>query len=521
MALHITMEIPGDPAAIEAALEGLIGMNVVLMGQRSYPPLYSTSIRYRLERPGRDDWQTCDRLYASGEGDCEDVVGVRVAELRRQGESGARPRVVPVPGRDDAFHTFVQRQDGTMEDPSKIMIYKEEQTMDNKPTICVRDVGGHTLGVVELPLRDGRKATVQQLGFDAWGAIATAFHEITSNPGLMALISPQAAVAIQVAKRISDMSPDDLKKLQSDPKATDAQKKLAKEIAKSPAKQAAPGAAPAAAESKSDWSILPKGANLGEMKAPPYYGPGAPPVVRVHTGGTQSTPSRATQANLTPVPGMTHSGANVVPIGASTAAGGGTSSSSSSITGSGTRVDPGSSGGGAADTNTAPIDPNTGAYMAPDGTPYIWVPGTDQNHPGHWMRQSSFPGGVVPTPAMPPGIPPGYGVPPGYPPPGYPGYPGGMMPPSYPPGMMPPSMPPGYGYPPPFGVDPSAYGFGYPYPYGAPYGYGGSPMTPYMPPGWWGGMQGQAPEPLSLDEAAAVTVWGAQSFAEGSFPGYI
>src|SRR4051812_21160764 len=103
MALHITMELPGDPAAIESALEGLIGINVVLMRRRAYPPLYDTDVVYRLERPGEDDWQSCDRLLKSKRGDCEDVVGYRVAELRVAGELGARARVVAVPDRDDAF----------------------------------------------------------------------------------------------------------------------------------------------------------------------------------------------------------------------------------------------------------------------------------------------------------------------------------------------------------------------------------------------------------------------------------
>lgn len=523
--LRITMEIPGEPEAIEQALEGLIGVNMALMRGRRFPAVYDTKLRYRLEPAGQDDWQTYDRLLQAGEGDCEDFVGARVAELRLAGELGARPRVVPVPGRSDAFHTFVQRQDGSIDDPSKVMIYKEQTMANDKPKICLRDVGQHTLGVIEVPLVDGRTATVQQLGFDAWGAIAGVFHEITSNPGLMALISPQAAVAITVAKRIAEMSPDDLKKLSKDPAAPDNQKKLASEVLKS---KTGSTAATATTASVSDWTPSGRpssGVGAVDMKAPPYYGPGAPPVVRVHTPG-DVTPSRATQATMTVVPGASQGAHVVMPVSMMppSAAPPGTTAATVTSPATGTRVTGGSTT--QPDATTAPIDPTTGAYMAPDGSPFVWIPGTDADHPGHWARQSGIPPGQpggLPLPMPAPGgmpLPPGYGYPPGVLPPGYSppisyppgyGYPPGMMPPAYPPGMMPPV----------WGVDPSAMQYGYPYPYGSPYGAGGSPYTPYMPPGWWGGAPGQGPEPLSLDEAAAVTVWGAQSFAQGSFPGYI
>lgn len=134
--LHVTVDIPVDPAIIEALLEGLIAANMVMLDGGDYPPLYEAGVVYKREPKGREEWQTCERTLLLGTGDCEDLTGWRVAELRRAGESGARPFVRPARGsgaglggaggkrrrrRRRKWHVLVERGDGSFEDPSLIL----------------------------------------------------------------------------------------------------------------------------------------------------------------------------------------------------------------------------------------------------------------------------------------------------------------------------------------------------------------------------------------------------------------
>lgn len=135
MPLHVTVDIPADPAIIEALLEGLIAANTVMLDGADFPPLYEAGVVYKREPKGREEWQTCERTLQRGSGDCEDLTGWRVAELRRAGERGARPFVRPARGsgagvgaaggrrrrRRRKWHVLVERGDGTFEDPSRIL----------------------------------------------------------------------------------------------------------------------------------------------------------------------------------------------------------------------------------------------------------------------------------------------------------------------------------------------------------------------------------------------------------------
>lgn len=93
---------------------------------RAYiPPLYGGKIRYVREPRGSEEWQTAKQTAARGYGDCEDLVGYRVAEIwlaagildpwRARGGI-ALPKVIEVS--PTLRHVVVEHKDGTIEDPS-------------------------------------------------------------------------------------------------------------------------------------------------------------------------------------------------------------------------------------------------------------------------------------------------------------------------------------------------------------------------------------------------------------------
>lgn len=117
--MRITLDIPATRATFEAALEGLVAVNVELMRTRSQlPPLYGSGVRYRRER-GTERWQTCEQVFSRNVGDCEDLACWRVAELRQAGEVDACA-IVSRTGRR-LWHVRVLRADGTIEDPSRML----------------------------------------------------------------------------------------------------------------------------------------------------------------------------------------------------------------------------------------------------------------------------------------------------------------------------------------------------------------------------------------------------------------
>ena len=257
--LHVTMDVPLRSDHIRAAVEGLAASSTSLMRAAAlagseYPALYDgAGIKYRREPPGAEDWQAADKLLASGEGDCEDLAGYRVGELRVHGENASVEVTEMAPGK---YHARVRRGDGSIEDPSLILIRLEKQGRIKpkmpKLKMCVKDLGTHVMGAIQIPLKDGSSIEVAELGFDPWSAIsnaATTVMNVITDPVVDAALPPWAGAAIQVAKRIIDMSSGGQKALSKDPRATDAQKALAKTIADAKAKweartQPAPAPAP-------------------------------------------------------------------------------------------------------------------------------------------------------------------------------------------------------------------------------------------------------------------------------------
>lgn len=117
--MRIAVEAPAIGPALEALLEGLVLLNLWLLAERSaLPPLYRSGVVYQRER-GTERWQTVEQVFKAGRGDCEDLCAWRVAELRRAGEHGAVAIVDKTGPR--LWHVRVMREDGTIEDPSRIL----------------------------------------------------------------------------------------------------------------------------------------------------------------------------------------------------------------------------------------------------------------------------------------------------------------------------------------------------------------------------------------------------------------
>jgi hypothetical protein len=131
MTLKVEIHVPPVPAAIEAVAEGLTGLNFWIMTEMEkrgtpLPRLYDSGIRYRRESAGREWWESISdalQVHGGGEGDCEDLSAIRAAELRFLYGEPARVRI----GKTSrgSFHAVVQRGDGSIEDPSRIINDRE------------------------------------------------------------------------------------------------------------------------------------------------------------------------------------------------------------------------------------------------------------------------------------------------------------------------------------------------------------------------------------------------------------
>jgi len=124
MPLIVQMRVPASIGAIECAVEGLAGLNYKLMhtatvGGGGFPRLYDSGIVYRKEPHGSEQWQNAIDLLRSFQGDCEDLASYRAAELRMDGEPAM---VAIVRTRRGTYHAVVRRVDGTIEDPSRILL---------------------------------------------------------------------------------------------------------------------------------------------------------------------------------------------------------------------------------------------------------------------------------------------------------------------------------------------------------------------------------------------------------------
>lgn len=95
--MRLSMVVPDLPPALNAAMEGLVLINVTMMiaallAGRPLPLLYASGIRYGREPKGREWWQTVGDNFSElarlkrtrkiSTTDCEDLATARTGELR-------------------------------------------------------------------------------------------------------------------------------------------------------------------------------------------------------------------------------------------------------------------------------------------------------------------------------------------------------------------------------------------------------------------------------------------------------
>lgn len=168
--MRATLAIPNDPALLEAALEGIIEVNRLLIRRGAVPGLYESGVRYSIDTPGHLRWQTAEETVRRRSGDCKDLVTYRCAELREQGVD-ARPRVIPI--KRKLWHVVLEA-DGWLEDPSAylgmltpatINRRRKAKTMDDDTTDTIdpQNTAATTAGVAEQLVDD----PVHQIGTQA------------------------------------------------------------------------------------------------------------------------------------------------------------------------------------------------------------------------------------------------------------------------------------------------------------------------------------------------------------------
>lgn len=133
MSLHVRIECPPIRGAIEALAEGLVRLNVALMEHAlergvEAPYLYDTDVVYRREKPGEEWWENADDIIGivkKKSGDCEDLAAYHAAWLRVF--EGEMARVHIKRTARGTFHAVVLREDGTIDDPSRVLVEQEHE----------------------------------------------------------------------------------------------------------------------------------------------------------------------------------------------------------------------------------------------------------------------------------------------------------------------------------------------------------------------------------------------------------
>jgi hypothetical protein len=115
------LDTPSREAVLRLMMEALIAANVAFLRRHPETPrLYESGVRYEEEPGTQDDWNDIPETLSLGVGDCEDLAGWRIAELRIAGELAAMPRVsVFAEGNRVTYHVAVRRAAGLIEDPSR------------------------------------------------------------------------------------------------------------------------------------------------------------------------------------------------------------------------------------------------------------------------------------------------------------------------------------------------------------------------------------------------------------------
>lgn len=127
--MRFLIEIPNGSLAQKAqaaayGLDALARINLDLMRRFKVPRLYDTAVQFRPEpgagQPGVPErFDNVAQVLGRGWGDCDDLVGWRLAELWLFGEPAHR-RIVWPEGLPH-YHAQLRRADGSIEDPSAYM----------------------------------------------------------------------------------------------------------------------------------------------------------------------------------------------------------------------------------------------------------------------------------------------------------------------------------------------------------------------------------------------------------------
>jgi hypothetical protein len=197
-ALSSSLEVPSSAGTYSAALEGLTGVNEVLMRRDpSIPPLYSTGALWEV-RPGDPSelkWRYAPDVAGEGWGDCQDLSAYRAAELRVSGvDPKAHVRVYP--SGPNSYHAVVARGNGSVEDPSVIL--------------GMNPIPEAPMSMSELPIVAGNN-NLQAFLAAAHGGIRQALRALHPNPPMdvsgPGFLGPETPRTPKV-DRIKDVAPE-------------------------------------------------------------------------------------------------------------------------------------------------------------------------------------------------------------------------------------------------------------------------------------------------------------------------
>lgn len=233
------LNVPSSAETFSAALEGLVGVDEVLLRRNpDLPPVYEAGVEYKL--PPHRVWRYPNEIVRDGWGDCEGLSCWRAAELR---VSGADPdaRVLAYRSGPRRYHAVVARGDGWIEDPSIVCGMREHAGMpwtvqevlnhqqqwprqaqvvvgatadeafdEYLPSFdVVKHADGYT-GVLKLPTADGKSVLIANTSVSPNAAAAIEKGRnlsrdvsavINSDPEALAQMNPYSAVAV---KTLSD-----------------------------------------------------------------------------------------------------------------------------------------------------------------------------------------------------------------------------------------------------------------------------------------------------------------------------
>lgn len=100
------------------------------------PPLYQTEVRYQEEPNSGSGFEQFDspwQVFERGHGDCDDLVGWRLAELIARGVRGAKVDIVRGTGaKSNRMHARLKLPNGATDDPSIRMLREESKRRNRK-----------------------------------------------------------------------------------------------------------------------------------------------------------------------------------------------------------------------------------------------------------------------------------------------------------------------------------------------------------------------------------------------------